>query len=161
MLALALSVSLLGQAPGAHLLDAPVDVDRMTLPELEAERLRLLELRKSKAGPLAVMLGVPLLAYGAAAMLPTVLIAMGNSTLMIVAWVVSSIVAAAGLAVGLVWLINVLHVNSRLKEEIDHVDQLLHAAQRAPVAPPLPEPPLPVPGVQAPGFVPRLLLARF
>lgn len=158
MLGLCLTLALSGMPSNARLLDAP-PLEQMTLPELEEERVRLKALIPSKAGAIALLIGLPIAAYGVITLAPVLFgTSMGALTAMTV---ITVVVASAGVIAAVIWLIVAIRDGVVLREQIAEVDrQISRARPYAP--PPLPPPPLlPVPGVHAPGFVPQVQLARF
>lgn len=168
MLALTLSLCLTSMPsfPSARLLGAvdefalTANVEQMSLEQLREERLRLLELRPSKLPAIAVMVGVPVVAYLASGLIP-LLLGIGSPTTAIL--VACGVIGGAGFVAGTIWLIFTIVASNRLKGQIDYVDRLIRAATPppTPLLPPPTEPPLPVPGVHAPGFVPQVLVAQF
>ncbi|MGV3619535.1 MAG: hypothetical protein ACO1OB_01890 [Archangium sp.] len=170
MFALALTLCLSttpASAPSARLLpDSQLsgDVQNMSLSELQLERARLVELMPTKFLPVAVTVGVPLLAFFAAGTLPSVFPALAVGAAQVAFIVVAAVIGVAGLVVGLVRTLSVAQRQAALRADIADVDARIAGLtpKPLPIAPPPVERPYePVPGVLAPTVVPRLLIARF
>lgn len=173
MFALALSLCLTSSPaafPSARLISSAVDsqlapdLERMSLAELQLERARLVELMPTKFLPVAVMVGVPLLALGVGGALPSMFpaVALGAGQIALIVGAVT--LGIAGFVVGLIWTISVAQQQAAVRRDIADVDARIATLNPKPqpmAPPPVEQPYEPVPGVLAPTVRPSLVLARF